>query len=42
MEPALFVSGGLGLVEIGLARDKVVLDAGELTGNIWGIRLPND
>jgi dipeptidyl aminopeptidase/acylaminoacyl peptidase len=31
---------GYGLLEIGLAQDKLVLNLGELTGNLWKITSP--
>jgi Tol biopolymer transport system component/DNA-binding winged helix-turn-helix (wHTH) protein len=31
---------GVGLLEIDVARDRVVFGMGELTGNIWSVRLP--
>jgi dipeptidyl aminopeptidase/acylaminoacyl peptidase len=32
---------GVGLLEIDVARDKIVFGVGELTGNIWSVTFPN-
>jgi eukaryotic-like serine/threonine-protein kinase len=33
-------NAGVGFLEIDVARDKVVFGMGELTGNIWSVRIP--